>query len=94
MKKEGEYLLKYIKNDTYLKLVKQYSYCLEEISNNRRDVELNIRYLLKLGVHHIDYVVLERIDDLLLLHSEFLEKMRHLQENFSDSDFVDVLENS
>ena len=60
MKNHVEYLLKYISNDAYQNLLKKKGYQIEEIAQNRRDVELNIRYLIRLGVKNVDYVVIER----------------------------------
>lgn len=94
MKKETEYLLKYIHNDTYKMLLDKQKYRLEEIGNHRRDMELNIRYLLNFGVKHIDYVVLERLDDLLLSHHDFIKKMQEYETNFSRDEVMNLLENS
>ncbi len=94
MQKETEYLLKYIHNDTYKILLDRQRYRLEEIKNNRRDMELNIRYLLNFGVKHIDYVVLERLDDLLLTHHDFIKKMQEYEENFNHDEVMNLLENS
>ena len=94
MKGSAEYLLKYISHDAYQKILKQKVYQLEDMVNDRRDVELNIRYLLKLGVKNVDYVVIERIDDLLLSHHDFMNKINHYLERNSKEEFIDMLENS
>ena len=45
MKKNTEYLLKYISNETYDKILKNTNaYILDNLETNRRDVELNIKY--------------------------------------------------
>ena len=80
MKNHVEYLLKYISNDAYQNLLKKKGYQIEEIAQNRRDVELNIRYLIRLGVKNVDYVVIERIDDLLLSHHDFIKKINQYLE--------------
>lgn len=94
MKGSAEYLLKYISHDAYYKIVKQKAYQLEDIINARRDVELNIRYLIRLGVKNVDYVVIERIDDLLLSHHDFIKKINQYLDKTSKEDFVNMLENS
>ena len=80
MKNHVEYLLKYISNDAYQNLLKKKGYQIEEIAQNRRDVELNIRYLIRSGVKNVDYVVIERIDDLLLSHHDFIKKINQYLE--------------
>ena len=94
MKNHVEYLLKYISNDAYQNLLKKKGYQIEEIAQNRRDVELNIRYLLRLGIKNVDYVVIERIDDLLLPHHDFMNKINHYLEKISKEEFINMLENS
>ena len=94
MKNHVEYLLKYISNDAYQNLLKKKGYQIEEIAQNRRDVELNIRYLIRLGVKNVDYVVIERIDDLLLSHDDFIKKINQYLDKTSKEDFVNMLENS
>lgn len=94
MKNHVEYLLKYISNDAYQKLLRKKGYQIEEIAQNRRDVELNIRYLIRLGVKNVDYVVIERIDDLLLPHHDFMNKINHYLEKISKEEFINMLENS
>lgn len=90
----GEYLLTYIHHDTYQKFLQRNFYRLEDVTNSRRDVELNIRYLLKLGVKNVDYVVMERIEDLLLLHHDFVLKMEEYLKSLSIEEVIDMLENS
>lgn len=94
MKNHVEYLLKYISNDAYQKLLKKKGYQIEEIAQNRRDVELNIRYLIRIGVKNVDYVVIERIDDLLLSYHDFIKKINQYLDKTSKEDFVNMLENS
>ena len=90
-----EYLLKYIKNETYNKILKNNGdYIMENLIDNRVDVDLNIRYLIKLGVKNIDIVVLERLDDLLLDNNRFIEKMNEYEEKITKDGLIDMLENS
>lgn len=95
MNKETEYLLRYVSNECYKKIItKNKNYLEDELINNRVDVELNIRYLIKLGVKNIDRVVLERLDDLLLLNNEFETKMHEYERNLTKDGLIDMLENS
>lgn len=95
MKEKPEYLLKYISNDVYKKVLNNNcDYILDNLVDNRVDVDLNIRYLLNLGVKNIDIVVLERLDDLLLEHNLFIEKMSYYEKKLTKDIFIDMLENS
>lgn len=95
MNKGTEYLLKYISNDCYNKvLTKNGDYLIENLIDNRVDVDLNIRYLIKIGVKNIDRVVLERLDDLLLEHNEFITKMSNYEKKLTINGLIDMLDNS
>ena len=95
MKRETDYLLKYVRNDTYQKMLKKnHDYMIENIVDNRVDVDLNIRYLLRYGVKNIDLVVLERLDDLLLSHNDFIKKINDYEDKLTKSGVIDMLENS
>lgn len=95
MKELPEYLLKYIKNETYNKILKNNGDCIiDNLVDNRVDVDLNIRYLIRLGVKNIDIVVLERLDDLMLSNNIFIRKMDKLEEKLTRNGLVDMLENS
>lgn len=95
MREVPEYLLKYIKNDTYNKILKNNGdYIIENLVDNRVDVDLNIRYLIRLGVKNIDIVVLERLDDLLLSNNIFINKHNELEEKLTRDGLIDMLENS
>ena len=95
MERETDYLLKYIRNDTYQKILKKnHDYTIENITDNRVDVDLNIRYLLHYGVKNIDLVVLERLDDLLLSHNDFIKKINDYEDKLTKSGVIDMLENS
>ena len=90
-----EYLLKYINNLTYKKVLdNNVDYIIESLVVNRVDVDLNIRYLLKLGVKNIDVVVLERLDDLLLETNRFIKKMNNYEKKLTKDGLIDMLENS
>lgn len=95
MKELPEYLLKYIKNETYNKILKNNGdYIIENLIDNRVDVDLNIRYLIRLGVKNIDIVVLERLDDLMLSNNIFIRKIEELEEKLTRDGLIDMLENS
>lgn len=95
MKEKPEYLLKYISNETYKKVLNSNGdYIIENLRDNRIDVDLNIRYLLKLGIKNIDVVVLERLDDLLLSNNLFIEKMNDYEDKLTKEGLVNMLENS
>lgn len=89
-----DYLLKYISNDTYKRIINNsMSYLLEDLSDNRVDVDLNIRYLIKYGVKNIDYVVYNRLDDLLLNNSEFIKMVHNYENKLGRDGFIDMIEN-
>lgn len=95
MKELPEYLLKYIKNETYNKILKSNGdYIIENLVDNRVDVDLNIRYLIRLGVNNIDIVVLERLDDLMLNNNIFIKKYDELERKLTKDGLIDMLENS
>lgn len=95
MKELPEYLLKYIKNETYNKILKNNGdYIIDNLVDNRVDIDLNIRYLIRLGVKNIDIVVLERLDDLMLSNNIFIRKIDELEEKLTRDGLIDMLENS
>ena len=95
MQEEAQYLLKYVSNDTYKKIkIKYKDYMLHDLVDNRVDVDLNIRYLIKLGVKNIDNVVLERLDDLLMSNNLFIKKMNGYIDKLSIEGLIDMMENS
>ena len=88
------YLLKYVSNKTYNKILKNNGLIIENLIDNRVDVDLNIRHLLSLGVKNIDVIVEERLDDLLLEHKRFIKKMDKYVEKLTKDGLIDMLENS
>ena len=95
MHEEAQYLLKYVSNDTYKKIkIKYKDYMLDDLVDNRVDVDLNIRYLIRLGVKNIDNVVLERLDDLLMSNNIFIKKMNGYIDKLSIEGLIDMMENS
>lgn len=94
MKYKIEYLLKYITNETYQNILQsKNSYLLEHLEDNRRDVELNISYLLKYGITKTDEVVFNRIEELILLHNDFIKEIEEYEQTLSKHDVINMLEN-
>ena len=89
-----DYLLKYVSNETYKKIVKNTNdYILDDLETNRVDVDLNIRYLIKYGIKNIDGVILDRTDELVLDHNDFIEKVLAYEKNIGKDGFIDMIEN-
>ena len=89
-----DYLLKYVSNETYKKIVKNTNdYILDDLETNRIDVDLNIRYLIKYGIKNIDGVILDRTDELGLSHNDFIEKVLAYEKNIGKDGFIDMIEN-
>lgn len=94
MKKNTEYLLKYISNETYDKILKNTNtYILDNLETNRRDVELNIKYLIKYGIKNIDNVVYDRLEDLTLSHNQFISIMEKYEQSLGKDGFISMIEN-
>ena len=94
MKKNTEYLLKYISNETYDKILKNTNaYILDNLETNRRDVELNIKYLIKYGIKNIDNVVYDRLGDLTISHNKFISIMEKYEQSLGKDGFISMIEN-
>ena len=89
-----EYLLKYISNDCYSRILnKTNEYILDSLVYSRVDVDLNIRYLIKHGVKNIDDVVYGRLEDLIMEHNEFIDKMNKYEHTLGYEGFISMIEN-
>ena len=89
-----DYLLKYLSNDTFKKLKQNKGdYILEDLENNRVQVDLNIRFLIKYGVTNIDKVIYNWIEELLVSHNEFIEKVNRYEESLGKEGFIQMFEN-
>ena len=89
-----DYLLKYITNDTYNKIITyKGDYLLELLQNNRIDVDLNIRYLIKYGINHLDNVIYDRVEDLVLPHNDFITKIKNYEKSLGKENLINMLEN-
>lgn len=94
MKKNTEYLLKYISNEIYDKILKNTNaYILDNLETNRRDVELNIKYLIKYGIKNIDNVVYDRLEDLTISHNTFISIMEKYEQSLGKDGFISMIEN-
>ena len=72
-----DYLLRYISNDTFNKIVsKKSDYILKLVEDNYVDTDLNIKYLIRYGIKNIDKVVYESLEDLSMNHNEYINKIK------------------
>lgn len=89
-----DYLLKYVSNATYKKIINNKGdYLLEDLEHNRVDVDLNIRYLIKYGIKNIDNVIYDRLDDLVLSHNIFIKKIEDYEKILGKDNFISMFEN-
>ena len=88
-----EYLLKYVSNDTYKKIITKSYYIKEKLENKYIDVDLNIRYLIKYGITNIDKIIYNMLDDLTLEHNEFINKIKKYEQNLTKEEVIVLLEN-
>lgn len=88
-----EYLLRYISNDTYKKILKNKNdYILNLVSENYIDTDLNIKYLIKYGVKDIDKVVYDSLEDLTTSHNSYIKKIKDYEKNLSKEEVIMLLE--
>ena len=89
-----DYLLKYITNETYKKIISSKGeYILGLLENNRVDVDLNIRYLIKYGIKNIDNVIYDRLEDLVLENNDFIKKIDNYEKKLGKEVFINMIEN-
>lgn len=89
-----DYLLKYVSNETYKKIINNKGdYLLLDLEHNRVDVDLNIRYLIKYGIKNIDNVIYDRLDDLVLSHNSFIKKIEDYEKTLGKDNFISMFEN-
>ena len=95
MNRDIDYLLKYVSNDTFkdIKLNKS-DYILDELEDNRVDVALNIRYLIKYGIKNMDRVIYDRVEDLVISHNDFIDMINKYEYSLGKDGLIDMLENS
>lgn len=88
-----EYLLRYISNDTYKKILKnKNSYILKLVEDNYIDTDLNIKYLIKYGVKDIDKVVYDSLEELTMSHNEYIKKIKEYERKLTKEEVIMLLE--
>ena len=88
-----DYLLRYISNDTYKKILKnKNSYILKLVEDNYIDTDLNIKYLIKYGVKDIDKVVYDSLEELTMSHNEYLKKIKEYERKLTKEEVIMLLE--
>ena len=88
-----DYLLRYISNDTYKKILKnKNSYILKLVEDNYIDTDLNIKYLIKYGVKDIDKVVYDSLEELTISHNEYLKKIKEYERKLTKEEVITLLE--
>ena len=89
-----DYLLRYISNDTYKKIItKKSNYILKLAEDNYVDTDLNIKYIIKYGVKNIDKVVYESLEDLTINHNEYINKIKDYEKKLTKEEVIMLLEN-
>ena len=69
-------------------------YILDELEDNRVDVDLNIRYLIKYGIKNMDRVIYDRVEDLVISHNDFIDMINKYEYSLGKDGLIDMLENS
>lgn len=94
MKYKIDYLLRYISNETYKKILnKKSSYILTLVEDNYIDTDLNIKYLIKYGVKNIDKVVYDSLEELTINHNDYIKKIKEYEKKLSKEEVIMLLEN-
>ena len=89
-----DYLLRYISNNTFNKIItKKSDYVLKLCEDNYVDTDLNIKYLIKYGVKNIDKVVYDNLEELTINHNEYINKIKEYEKNLSKEEVIVLLEN-
>ena len=89
-----DYLLRYVTNDTYKKILnKKSSYILTLVEDNYIDTDLNIKYLIKYGVKNIDKVVYDSLEELTINHNDYIKKIKDYEKKLSKEEVIMLLEN-
>ena len=94
MKYKIDYLLRYISNETYKKILnKKSSYILTLVEDNYIDTDLNIKYLIKYGVKNIDKVVYDSLEELTINHNDYIKKIKDYEKKLSKEEVIMLIEN-
>ncbi len=89
-----EYLLKYVSNDCYKKILNNTNgYIIDSLIHYRIDVDLNIRYLVELGIKNLDNVIYDRLEDLIKSHSDFIKMVDNYINSMGKDGFISMIEN-
>lgn len=89
-----DYLLRYVSNDTYKKIISKKSYYILKLcEDNYVDIDLNIKYLIRYGIKNIDKVVYELLEDLTMNHNEYINKIKDYEKNLSKDEVIMIIEN-
>ena len=89
-----EYLLKYVSNDCYKKILNSTNgYIIDSLIHYRIDVDLNIRYLIELGIKNLDNVIYDRLEDLIKSHSDFIKMVDNYINYMGKDGFISMIEN-
>ena len=87
-----EYLLRYVSNDTYKKILKKNDYIQSLLEESYIDTDLNIKYLIKYGIKDIDKVVYDMLEDLTISHNDFIKKIKDYEKNLSKEEVIMLIE--
>lgn len=88
-----DYLLRYVSNETYKKILKNKSdYVLSLVENDYIDTDLNIKYLIKYGVKDIDKVVYDSLEELTISHNDYLKKIKEYEKKLTKEEVIMLLE--
>jgi len=94
MKYKIDYLLRYVSNDCYNKIItKKSDYVLQLTEDNYVDTDLNIKYLIRYGIKNIDKVVYESLEDLTMNHNQYIDKIKEYEKTLSKEEVIMLLEN-
>lgn len=89
-----DYLLKYVSNDCYNNIINNASsFTLDSLYHYRINVDLNIRYLIKLGIKNIDGVVYDRLEDLIKSNNDFIDMVNRYIKTIGKDGFIKMIEN-
>ena len=87
-----EYLLRYVSNDTYKKILKKNDYILNLLEESYIDTDLNIKYLIKYGIKDIDKVVYDMLEDLTISHNDFIKKIKDYEKTLTKEEVIMLIE--
>lgn len=94
MKYKIDYLLRYVTQDTFEKIVSNNNdYILELLQDNYIDVDLNIKFLIKYGITNIEKVIVNMLSELLTDHNKFIEKIKSYEKNLTREEVITLIEN-